>query len=1097
MPAFETGTRKFFNMAAAPTGWTRDVSINESAIMLAGGGTFAPGGATNFTTVHSATAYSFTATGAGSSSGTTSVTPIDIPLHSHTGSAVGTSAPYFQAPGYASDLNYGWPSPPGPGGGVATPVAYQSTSLPSYTSSTLMGQMYLNPTTVSTPTSQNNGNHSHPFTATASYAGATTSTANMAIRYVDVLLATKNNISFSSQTATTIAKGGSVTFVFNTVSTGIATLYYSVLNTGFTAAVPDITGSIAAGASTTSITITIPNPADTNNPATTGYDDGGGSFVLELKTDSSIGGTVLARSNTVTVTEPTSAAYTLPTVTSITRPLISSTSTTATYAITAVNKWPRAGSWKINHITTVDIDFMNITSGSLVYAYVSALNFSAPINLIIGASKDYTNKTFTISFYNNKGVLIGTTPTVTLTQPTVTGGFYTTTFNTSITRGRRYTYYTNGFINVPGGNKLTWKINNITTNATNEFQSENFGTTLPTESNLVIQQTDGTYVGDSIFITPLAQYNFNAGARTFALQLLTPNNTVVATSPTITIVANTVQFSAPLTTFAEGQTATYNVITTGIADGVTMSWILSPVAPATSANFSQIQGTVTIVNNKGTFSVTSIPDINPIGSKSFTLKLYDSIAGYDITPSPYTTVTVVDIYSVSYNFINPAMTVREGNNVTLQFEAINDYTSTLYWTIDNISTVNQDFVGSVVSGTVLLNATNTVTSTPIYSKYLNSVTITSTALDAINETDETFTVSLRTGSITGPVVATSKLITIIDASTLYFVNPTMTIFEGLSATYTVNFKNVPLNTTFTWTINNITTSNADFSAVTGTFTNNSGERLSSLGNFTITTAQDNLAENDETFTITISNVTLGLSLVSDIFTVTPSSGQINFTSPVDTVIPWTVPQAANYMSVVCIGGGGGAMSNPPGSPGGTNGGGGGALMYVNSFPVTPGSVYNILVGSGGLSQNAPTSAGQSSILDPITSKYVCLAQGGSASNGTSGVGAPVLTSTYMSGAFVNPSFPVTQYAGGTTTNYYSGGAGKYTGIGVNATTQSSAATGLNGTTGFTYFGAGGTINSTATAWLPGLPGGVRIVWWNSSRGGSGYRAFPSTNVSDQ
>ena len=75
--------------------------------------------------------------------------------------------------------------------------------------------------------------------------------------------------------------------------------------------------------------------------------------------------------------------------------------------------------------------------------------------------------------------------------------------------------------------------------------------------------------------------------------------------------------------------------------------------------------------------------------------------------------------------------------------------TTLYWTIDNISTSAADFISS--SGTLNVFGNS--------GSFLVRI-----IADSLTEGSETFTVSIRTGSISGPVVATSPSVTINDTS---------------------------------------------------------------------------------------------------------------------------------------------------------------------------------------------------------------------------------------------------------------------------------------------------------------------------------------------
>ena len=870
-------------MAAAPTGWTRDTTatLNDSAIKLLGSETFAPGGATAFSTVHPATTYSFTSSGSGGgATGTTSTNNIDLPLHTHTGTVTGAASP-IAAPGVATITNAGWSPLPGPNGGTTVATTYMP-ALPIYTSSSLIGPMSGSPTSPAGPT--NTGAHSHPYTMTTSYTGSTSATANMNIRYVDVLIATKNNISYSSQTATSIARGNSVTFVFNTVSTGQTTFYYRVVNTGLTSIISNSTGSVAAGASTTSITITVPNPASTSNPATTGYDEGGGSFILEFRADS-VSGPILAMSQPVTVTEPVSAVYTLPNTSmspfgfgvSLTRPYINPTMVglvgSTMLSITATNRWPRGGTWRINHITTTASDFLNVTSGPLNYTYGILAGPNTPIYtanfyIYLGASVELGNNTFTISFYTNKGTLIGTTTTITLQQPTTEVLIDFSLYSLSMQRGARYKFNTAPMI--PGGALPTAYIEHISTNSS-DFNEVAITTT----------GQDNGLASSAVYITPATRLNWNSSAETFQFYIMVNNarvnidyaNSGVKISPTFTIQATTTALVSPQTTIIEGQTARYNIATTGIPNGTVIGWKVYPSSPtigsipATSADFVAMTGKTVINNNSAYFYISTVPSsTTDSGLKTFGIELVEPS---DLTTTITTnaaTVTITDLYKsgLTFNFITPPTTILEGKALTLQFEAINTSTGFLYWTIDGISSTAGDFTGSVIQGTVNLSAATVVNSTPVYTKYLNTFTITSAALDSILETDETFTVSLRSGGLlTSPILATSATMTIVSVEPKYFfVNGTVLLNSGSSISGTSPFFiNEGAITSFTVGCDNITSAlvywDISYSSptVAGDFTGTVS------GSFTIspTTPQqislsivaDAITDGDKTFSLNV------------------------------------------------------------------------------------------------------------------------------------------------------------------------------------------------------------------------------------------------------
>jgi len=66
---------------------------------------------------------------------------------------------------------------------------------------------------------------------------------------------------------------------------------------------------------------------------------------------------------------------------------------------------------------------------------------------------------------------------------------------------------------------------------------------------------------------------------------------------------------------------------------------------------------------------------------------------------------------------------------------------------------------------------------------------------------------------------------------------------------------------------------------------------------------------------------------------------------------WVCPTNVTNVSIVCIGGGGGGggygAPDANNNGGGGQGGAGGGLGYKNGYPVTPGTSYTVVVGSGG------------------------------------------------------------------------------------------------------------------------------------------------------
>ena len=115
---------------------------------------------------------------------------------------------------------------------------------------------------------------------------------------------------------------------------------------------------------------------------------------------------------------------------------------------------------------------------------------------------------------------------------------------------------------------------------------------------------------------------------------------------------------------------------------------------------------------------------------------------------------------------------------------------------------------------------------------------------------QTFSVSVRLGSITGTVIATSSIVTINDTSTspptYSFTSQATTINEGVSQTFNIETTDVSSGTVLYWKITHLTTSADDFLATSGSFTVTNG-----AGSFTVTTTADAVTEGTQGFAITV------------------------------------------------------------------------------------------------------------------------------------------------------------------------------------------------------------------------------------------------------
>lgn len=132
-------TVMLFVQTAAPTGWTKSTAHDNKALRVVSG-TVSSGGSVAFTTAFASQAVAGTV-------GSTTLSTAQIPSHNHTVTAVG------------------------------------ATSIYTLQAQTDTGSTNLNATSLTTSSAGSGGSHNHTFTGTA---------INLAVQYVDVIIATKN-----------------------------------------------------------------------------------------------------------------------------------------------------------------------------------------------------------------------------------------------------------------------------------------------------------------------------------------------------------------------------------------------------------------------------------------------------------------------------------------------------------------------------------------------------------------------------------------------------------------------------------------------------------------------------------------------------------------------------------------------------------------------------------------------------------------------------------------------------------------------------------------------------------------------------------------
>jgi len=323
------------------------------------------------------------------------------------------------------------------------------------------------------------------------------------------------------------------------------------------------------------------------------------------------------------------------------------------------------------------------------------------------------------------------------------------------------------------------------------------------------------------------------------------------------------------TSVNEGSSVVFTVSTVNVAPSTTLYWTINAISG--TINSSDIQGGstsgsfTTNSNGVGTISITMASDYTLEGSESFQLQVRTgSTSGTIVATS--STVTIADTSSAPTYLVSPSTTtVNEGSSVTFTISTNGVANgTTLYYTLNPVSGIvnTSDFSSGSFSGSVVISGASGTYNTG------GSATVSYTlANDLALEGQESFQLQVRTGSITGTIVATSSTVTINDTSVpTYSVSPsTTTVNEGSSVTFTVTTAGVANNTTLFYTLNGTGISSSDFTSgsTSGSFTINSNS-----GSVTLTLANDLTTEGNDQFQFNVRTGSATGTIVATSSTVT-------------------------------------------------------------------------------------------------------------------------------------------------------------------------------------------------------------------------------------
>jgi hypothetical protein len=341
---------------------------------------------------------------------------------------------------------------------------------------------------------------------------------------------------------------------------------------------------------------------------------------------------------------------------------------------------------------------------------------------------------------------------------------------------------------------------------------------------------------------------------TFQIQIRTDSVTgpIVATSSTVTVQdTSTTSYSITesINSVNEGENITFTINTTGVPDGTNLYYTSS-----SSEDVSPHSGSFVINNDTGSFIINAINDLNVEADETFNVQIRTgSTSGGIVTTSNNITIANVP-YSLS---ISSAVTVTEGNSINFTINTTGIPNSTvLYFTTSGISTADIP----IQSGSFTIsNNTGTISLLPVN--------------DFVIDDNESFTLQIRAGSITGSIIATSTPVIVKDRPYTISITPSTTsIVESTSgSTSTLTFN---ISTT---NVNNGTNLKAKITPISGN----------------ISVSDFNPSSFERSFTVTGSTISFSWVIVRDAETegderfalqILDSSNNVIATSPTITIL---------------------------------------------------------------------------------------------------------------------------------------------------------------------------------------------------------------------
>ena len=489
-------------------------------------------------------------------------------------------------------------------------------------------------------------------------------------------------------------------------------------------------------------------------------------------------------------------------------------------------------------------DFTGTTTGSVTtLGGKASFDITAKADLITEGIETFLARIRTNS---NIGSVVATSPVVTINDTSKTPPTYSITSNTfSVNEGETIAFSITT-TNVGNGTVLYYDIVNTTTNA-GDFTGVTSG------SVSILNNSASFSINIKADLT-------TEGSETFKARLLTGSSagSVVATSASISIsdtskTPPTYSITPNVYTINEGDTVSFNITTTNVDNNTLLYYDVINTSTVSGDFTGNISGSVTIVNNKGLFSIVAKNDFTTEFTETFKLNLRaGSSAGSIVSTSASISINDTSTTPPTYSLSCSHTSANEGTTVTF-----------------TIITTN------VTNGTTI-----PYTITGISSADISSASLTGNFTIRGNTASVNFTISndiTTEGSETMTMTAASKTASVVinDTSTLpiptYSIQPNVSeISEGGSVTFNIATSNVANGTQLSYSL-----TRTDITPNTGTVTINSNR-----ASFAVTANNDRTTEGYTTFTASLKSGSTTLA--------TSNSVGINDTSTTPITYPDTL-----------------------------------------------------------------------------------------------------------------------------------------------------------------------------------------------------------------